>query len=544
MGLPAHGVDVAEGVVGGDPAQLPGVIHQRGEVVETLQQDLARRRRNHRRVVTLLDLGAGARFQLLMQLVEHPPQHVTADLGATAGATHAEIAHQRLIAFQQPLGIARRFGRLHFRQLLEHRHELAIDMILPAPHPAAMGEKAAFRGHRVTVAAGQQREPLLLRTVGLERTTLDAAAQVLGQRWAVAHREDAGLLGRLRHEGGDIAGGEDVRLRTGLEVAIDRDETALIDLEIGARRPGLGSGRGRQDHLIDGDPFATGRDHVLLLQRHHLEIVMHDHAFPGEALAEIALHPRIVIGQDRVRSAEQMELEAIAGRIAVPLGALPFQPVLHRQQHLDPGRARADDAEPQRLIFRHHAGLDAIELAQEVVDRLDRNQASDVPRDTAGIRRGADIDRHPVIANSPVAPGRHLLGDDIEAHHAVLDEHDAGPGAEATQIDMRLLEAVVAGDIARQHAGIAGHRIPADQHGAQAGNRFHRQRCQHLQMAVATTDENQLSQLRRGLNRIGAHVRTAPAATGAKRKVCENPSGDFSEHRQGRKEKIGRDGRI
>ena len=67
-----------------------------------------------------------------------------------------------------------------------------------------------------------------------------------------------------------------------------------------------------------------------------------------------------------------------------------------------------------------------------------------------------------------------------------------GEPGQGTQVDMALVEVVMAGDEARQHAGIGRVRVAADQGEAHAGDRFHAEPFQHRDVAVAAADEHEI----------------------------------------------------
>ena len=79
------------------------------------------------------------------------------------------------------------------------------------------------------VAGGDQRQPIALRAVGLERLTTQASAQVLGQGLAHAHREHTGFFQRSVGEIGDVARGKYRGVREGLQLFVDPDEPPLIE---------------------------------------------------------------------------------------------------------------------------------------------------------------------------------------------------------------------------------------------------------------------------------------------------------------------------
>ena len=83
-------------------------------------------------------------------------------------------------------------------------------------------------------------------------------------------------------------------------------------------------------------------------------------------------------------------------------------------------------------------------------------------------------------------------------------EPGAGKAAERAEIDMRLIERVVSGDQARQHAGIGRIDIAANEGEANPRHRPHAETPQDRDMAVPATDQHEV--LDNGLGRGGLHV--------------------------------------
>lgn len=83
-----------------------------------------------------------------------------------------------------------------------------------------------------------------------------------------------------------------------------------------------------------------------------------------------------------------------------------------------------------------------------------------------------------------------------------MDEPRPGEAGQAAQIDMAFLEAVMPGDIARQHAGIGRLYVACDQGDADAGLRPHAETFQHMHMRVPAANEHEIPVYRRrGLHR-------------------------------------------
>ena len=128
-----------------------------------------------------------------LELAERPVQHRAADLRATATAAHGD---RRDLLDRRGIGNAAGHHRLprlrHLRQHVVFAHEAAIDPVLPPPH------RAAFHRPTPPREATAYLSPVVIRLRNLplrpewpQRTSLQCAAQVVGERPALAHREHA-----------------------------------------------------------------------------------------------------------------------------------------------------------------------------------------------------------------------------------------------------------------------------------------------------------------------------------------------------------------
>src|SRR5215475_6854777 len=84
----------------------------------------------------------------------------------------------------------------------------------------------------------------------------------------------------------------------------------------------------------------------------------------------------------------------------------------------------------------------------------------------------------------------HVTPGEIEADDLVLVEPGAGEARQRPSIDMRVVEPVVAGDEAGQHAGIRRMHLAADQGEAHARYRLHAEHAQHGDVRMAGADQH------------------------------------------------------
>jgi hypothetical protein len=143
-------------------------------------------------------------------------------------------------------------------------------------------------------------------------------------------------------------------------------------------------------------------------------------------------------------------------------------------------------------------------LAEKSPDRLDRDVGVTRGVDAraigfvgfpgrveAGGGARPDIEGDDIVAVHRAAAAEHGAGGGIEPDRFVLNEFGPGGAAERREINMGFIEAVMPGDQAGQHAGIRGVAVAPDQHDPHARHRTAREPAQHLDMAVATADQDE-----------------------------------------------------
>ena len=74
-----------------------------------------------------------------------------------------------------------------------------------------------------------------------------------------------------------------------------------------------------------------------------------------------------------------------------------------------------------------------------------------------------------------------------------MDQPRARAGAERSQVDVAFLEAVVAGDEARDHAGVGRLDIAADQRHPRVLQRPLAKLLEHMDVGMAAADQHQIS---------------------------------------------------
>ena len=291
---------------------------------------------------------------------------------------------------------------------------------------------------------------------------------------------------------GDIAGGEYVRVGDRLQGVVDADEAIAVELQPAVAQPGGATGAGDPHHFIGIETGAAVGGQAADAECAHFGITVHLHATLAEHPFERGAHPGVVGRQDRPAAGEQMELE-IAWR-APECAQFVVQPELHRQQQLDPAGAAADHRDARLAGMPAHPRKQGQPALVELENRLHRHRMQGRAGHRAELRGGTDVDRQQVVGHRRAPRQQHLLRAAVEPGHLATVEACAGELRETAQIDVHLVEAVVAGDIARQHARIRRVGIAADHGQTHAGHRAHAEVADHADMAVAAAYQYDIAQ--------------------------------------------------
>ena len=131
--------------------------------------------------------------------------------------------------------------------------------------------------------------------------------------------------------------------------------------------------------------------------------------------------------------------------------------MVYGERQFDAARAAADHDDFLRTTRVLDKGEPAL---AELGDRLDRHRMLGRAGDGIEIGRRADIEREQVIGERRLALQQHQPARAIESDRLGVDQPHAGPGAERREVDVALVEAVAAGDEAREPEG--HHRGPQD----------------------------------------------------------------------------------
>jgi hypothetical protein len=215
------------------------------------------------------------------------------------------------------------------------------------------------------------------------------------------------------------------------------------------------------------------------------------------------------------------QVEAQFVGVAPQRREFPAQAVLHGQGQFHAGGPGADHGDGGGAGVGAHACEQCQPAFVEAADRLHRHRVFGGARHLAELRCRADVDRDGVVADRRVVAAEHLAFGAVDADDLVAVIARAGEFGQAAQVDMHLVEAVMAGDVAGQHAGVGRVGIGADQGQADAGQRAHGEHAQHHHMAVAAADQDDVAQYGAG----GLHQRGTSRSRASPCKAARSASG-------------------
>ena len=491
LGLGAHGEDVAERMVGRDLAEDVGVVDKRSEEIDGVDHHLAGGHLDDGGVIGLVKPDQHVVALDRVEPAQRALQYAGADLGAAAAAAHGDIGDLLdHVGVGEAPGDPARLLFLHLRQLVEFAHEAPVDPVLPKPDPSALDRPVGARGDGVFLAGAYQAQILALGGEGSRFLAQEDAAQVSRQGRTLADGEDARLLAGMVDDASDVAGGEHVGMGNRAQGIGDADETGIVERQAGLRQPRRGARHGHPEDLIERDIGPALAMQSPGIDPRHPMPGMHVNTAFGEDAGELAAHPPIVGRQYFFRLGDQMILGIGAGPPG--LRQHPAKTVLDTEQKLEPAGAGADDADPDRAFTTEHPLCHLMPVGDEAVDRLDRHRVLGGARHLIGVGNRSDVDRQQIICHRRAVPAQHPLVGGIEADRLVMEELGAGEAGQRPEVDMGVIEAVMSGDQARQHARIGRVGIPADQRQADAGDRPHAEALEHGDMAVAAAEQHQI----------------------------------------------------
>ena len=104
----------------------------------------------------------------------------------------------------------------------------------------------------------------------------------------------------------------------------------------------------------------------------------------------------------------------------------------------------------------------------------------------------ADVEGEHVVGDRGPVAADHLALGEIEADRFVVNQRRPGETRERAQIHVHIVEIVMAGDEAGQHAGIRRMHVAGDEGDAHARHRRHAETLEHGDVGVPAADQHQV----------------------------------------------------
>jgi hypothetical protein len=216
------------------------------------------------------------------------------------------------------------------------------------------------------------------------------------------------------------------------------------------------------------------------------------HAPLSQHAGEVLAHPGVVGAHDLGVSGEQVEHQFV--RVAAQGRQLGPQAVLHGQGQLHtpcPAAHQRNRCAPGVLA---HTLQQRQPATIEIENGFDRHGMGLGPRHARHLRGGAHVDAAHVVTHGRAGAAQHLAVGSVQPHHLVLVEAGTGKGSQFGQVDVAIVKAVMARDVARQHARIRCIHCGADDGQAYTGLGVHAKTAQHTHMAVAPAYQHDVAQ--------------------------------------------------
>ena len=507
------GVDVVERVDGRDASNEPGVVSERREGIDRLDEqavsvpqdrDVVRRihPRDHVRV----------RWRW-REAPKRRPKGGICELGCTAATRHL-LVHRRHPLVEVRGGVALGVENLEFA------HERDVDPVLHATEQAALARPPTACADGPAVAGVQQGEEGGLGSKWDSEVGTVGHKQVVDEDRPGPHGVDP-RAGKERTVGEHraVAGREQARMVDHLERGAGADEATGVDRQAADPTEWMGLCARGPDGEVGGKLLAAGQLHRVGVDGHDPVASLKDDA----PALEGPHHP-----PHAPRSAADARLSFRDQRDGV--GPPPsLEASVHREGQLDPGRPRPDDH------HRHGTGVVVGETGLDAaVEGVDGTGGYRVVEDTRKVRRGhgrPDVQAAGVVEDGrPFPVGVHAPLGRVDALCRREDDRGTGSAGEGDDVDRDVPRGVLARHVPGNHARVDGDgAIHHDGH-VQLGSRLHHQSAQHLDVDVSATHQHEPLA---GSCRLHTHLpyRTTGLYTMACRSGTDPPQAGGTEHR-------------
>ncbi len=283
---------------------------------------------------------------------------------------------------------------------------------------------------------------------------------------------------------GAIADCEHIGMAERAQLRIDPD-IAVFERQAGVGEPGL-----RRSACGPCDEGCRQAGAIRQVEAYAVMVARGDRRQHADPAAQERLFNRVPDRSGQFACQHVAGLDEGHTRIAL---AGPDKRVAHRYCQLAAGHTPSNHHRLSRRLSGLHFAEKCLPGSGERAERLGwhgANRPRRVERQAAG---DPDIDRGDVEADlsarcQPDAPARR-----IEPDRAILDKSCPGMARKADKVDVKLAAGIVAGNMARQHAGIGGRDHRVDQREPHTGQRVHAPLPQHQPMTVPAADKHQFA---------------------------------------------------
>jgi hypothetical protein len=198
-----------------------------------------------------------------------------------------------------------------------------------------------------------------------------------------------------------------------------------------------------QQDIVGLDDCAIRRDRLTMLDPHDRTTGADLDPSGRQVVPERGADLRVV-GGHQVVSGHQREAQPL--RIVLLRPKLGAQTVAGRQEQLDPAGAAADHQDPPRLTVCQAARLQRLELGKKAADRFHGEGVFRRTRNGSQRRRRADVERQQIVGERGPALDQNTAERPIDARRGGPNQARVREPGERLEVDVALLEAVVAGD--------------------------------------------------------------------------------------------------
>ena len=160
-----------------------------------------------------------------------------------------------------------------------------------------------------------------------------------------------------------------------------------------------------------------------------------------------------------------------------------------RENQFDTAGTAADNGQVERPCVVANPFRQRVIGDQKVVNRFDRQGVLRTVN-IKGRGRGAGVDRQKIKRDRRSSGQSQKIVVQINPGCGRMDQARAGKRRQGAQVDMGFGACVMPGDVAGDHHGIGGQHIPCDQGQADARLGLHAEALEHIHMAVAAANQN------------------------------------------------------